>query len=474
MMRMEHRQVQSQKQTQQLVLTQKMQQALHVLQLSGIELDQFIQQELETNPFLDQVRTKEEPEDGAKEVAEKDANQEFEENFDLDTFADKWDIKRREGQDLSYNADLHQRRRFYEDSITQEESLRAHLLTQMRMAARDEAQYAIGERIIGDIDEKGYFTGDCAGIAEELGVAVEEVDACLEVITRFEPTGVGARDMAECLLMQIEAEHPEEEELKILVRDHLDDLMRRQIPKIAKAMKVGFERVEALKGILSSLNPWPGHEYASSPTQYVTPDVIVEQVDDDFMVRLVSDIAPQLKVNDKFQKDVRKGNMNKEEKDYVRQKVESANWLKRNIAQRQQTILKVTQAIMNVQEAFLDKGVEHIKPLTLQDIADVVGVQESTVARTTRGKYVQTPQGLFELKYFFSPGLTSDNGGPQSSKSVQAFVKKIIREEDKQKPLSDQKIADMIKAEGITIARRTVTKYREAMGILKTSMRREY
>ena len=201
---------------------------------------------------------------------------------------------------------------------------------------------------------------------------------------------------------------------------------------------------------------------------------MVEKVEDSFAVRLVDDRAAELHIDKAYQKRLRDGKIGKEEKDYIREKIESANWLKRNVAQRQQTILRVSQAIVDVQHDFLEKGVEHIRPLTLQDIADIVGVHESTVARTTRGKYIQTPQGLFELKYFFSPGLASDNGLDQSAKSVQALVKRFIDEEDKRKPLSDQKIADMIKAEGINVARRTVTKYRENMGILKTSLRRQY
>lgn len=477
MLRMEHRQVQTQKQTQQLMLTQKMQQALHILQLSSVELEQHIQQELENNPFLELVsRAEEQPAASAEQTANTQDEQEFDVCFDLDDYCDKWDIKHREGQDLSYNEDLHARRRYYEDSITQHESLRAHLLSQMRLAARTDTEYAIGERIIiGDINEKGFFTGDVAEIAKELDVSEEAVNQVLDMIKRFEPTGVGARDMKECLLLQIEAFHPEEEDLKCLVRDHLDALLRNQIPQIAREMKVKPERVDELKGMLKALNPWPGYEYAGNATQYITPDVVVEKIDNQYVVRLVSERIPEIRINETYLTTVRKGSISKQEKDYIREKIEAANWLRRNLTHRQETILKVAQAIVDFQQAFLEKGVEHIRPLTLQNVADVVGVHESTVARTTRGKYIQTPQGLFELKYFFSPGLSADNGDNQSSKSIQALVKKIIDEEDKRKPLSDQRIAEIIKErEGVNIARRTVTKYREMMGILKASMRREY
>ncbi|HPO15929.1 MAG TPA: RNA polymerase factor sigma-54 [Candidatus Hydrogenedentes bacterium] len=477
MMRMEHRQTLAQKQTQQLMLTQKMQQALHILQLSGLELEQYVQQELEANPFLEVTQKSEELSESPGETQSVPEAPSFdEEPFDLDSFADQWDIRRSEGRDLSFNRELFDKRQYYVDSITQGESLRAHLLTQMRIAAENDSVYAIGERIIiGDIDHKGYFTGDPAAIAVELEVSEGEVRHVLSLIKRFEPTGVGASNTAECLLLQIEAYHPEEEELKILVRDHLDALLRRQIPQIAKAMKVKPERIEELRGMLAGLNPWPGHEFESEPTQYVTPDLVVEKVDERFIARLVEDRIPVLRVNDLFHDEVRRGSVTQEEKEYIKQKMESANWLVRNIAQRQRTLLRVAQAIVEVQEAFMEKGVEHIRPLTLMDIASIVGVHESTIARTTRGKYVQTPQGLFKLKYFFSHGLSTDNGVNQSTRSIQALIKKIIDTEDKRKPLSDQQIADMIQTqEGVHIARRTVTKYREAMGILKTSMRRQY
>lgn len=474
MMHMDHRMVQTQRQ--QLVLTQKMQQALHILQLSGLELEQYVQQELETNPFLDQVPVQETPQPAlsAADSAKQDEAP-VDVAFDLDDYSDKWDIARKEGRDLSRNPDMDERRQYYEDSITQSKSLRAHLLDQLRLNVQTLQDYEIGERIIiGDIDERGYFTGDAAGIAEELQATPAEVEQVLDVIRRFEPTGMGARSVEDCLLMQLEMEFPHEEELKTLVRDHLEELKQRQIMKIAKAMNVSPERVEELKTMLATLNPWPGREFEAAPPQYISPEVVVEELDGEFVVRLVNDRVPDLRINSNLSTTIKAEKMSSEDKDYVRGKMESARWLQRNIAQRQQTILRVSQAIVNAQKEFLAKGVECIRPLKLQDIADEVGVHESTVARTTRGKYMQTPQGLFELKYFFSPGLRRDVGEAQSSKSVQALVKKIIDEEDKHKPLSDQKIANLLKKEGVNVARRTVTKYREGMGLLSTTIRKQY
>lgn len=474
MMHMEHRLAQTQ--TQRLMLTQKMQQAIHILQLSGIELDQYVQQELETNPVLEQLRkeSKPEPEPKAETTTTSDGAPVEDTAFNLDDYTSMWNDYRREGTDFSRNRESAERREYYQNSITKEESFTSKLLTQLRLAAPDDKAYDIGEQIIGEIDNKGYFTGSVEEIAESLGVTPVEVERVLYLIQRFEPTGVGARDIVECLLLQINVEYPEEAELKTLVSEHLVELEHRQIPKIAKAMNVTPERVEELKDMLSTLDPWPGLEYSSDPPQYVTPDVIVEKIDDEYVVYLSDETVPELRINGDYRRMMQNGRVTKDEKQYLRDKVESARWLIRNIQQRQQTILRIARAIVEVQEEFFEKGVEKIKPLTLQEIADKVGVHEATVSRTTRGKYMQTPQGLFEMKYFFSPGLKRDTGDAQSSKSVQSVIKKIIDDEDKSKPLSDQKIADLLKKQGLNIARRTVTKYREGMGILSTTMRRSY
>jgi len=465
-----------QTQTQRLIITQKMQQAIQILQLSGMELEQFVQEQLESNPVLEleQEEPEPEPEPAASTTTSDDDSDTFVDNFDLDDYASQWDRKYREGRDLSRNPDLDRRRRFYEDSITKEQSFSARLLTQLRLAAPDDATYRIGERIIGDVDDRGYFTGAVEDVARELGATPEDVERVLGLIQRFEPTGVGARDVVECLLLQIAVEYPEEQQLRELVEHHLEELERRQIPKIARAMRITPERVEELKDLLAKLNPWPGFEYSSDAPQYITPDVVVEKIDGRYVVYLSGERVPELRINDEYQRMARQKDTGKKEKRYLRERVESGKWLMRNIEQRQNTILRIAEAIVEVQEGFLDKGIEHIRPLTLQEIATKLGIHEATVSRGTRGKYIQTPQGLFELKFFFSTGLQHDSGQAQSSKSVQSTIKKIIDEEDKAKPLSDQKIADLLAKQGLNIARRTVTKYREGMGILTSSLRKSY
>lgn len=476
MMQMEHRMVQSQQQR--LMLTQKMQQAIQILQLSGLELEQYIQEELENNPTLELKPKKEEEKPNSKETdtsTSDDTKALDDGDFDLDDYASHFTDRLKEGRDLSYNPDNFDRLQYYEDSISREESLSSRLMSQLRFATNDDETQAIGERIIGDIDYRGYFTGSLEEIAEDANVPFERVEDVLRLIQSFEPTGVGARTVIECLLLQIEAECPSNDQLKRLVSQHLEELQRRQIPKIAKDMGISPEQVEDLKETLSGFDPWPGLEYDSTPTQYVTPDLVVEKDENDkWVVNLTNERVPELNISSHYRRMAKNGNLKKDEKAYVKQKVESAKWLIRNIEQRQSTILRIGRAIMDVQKNFLEKGPEAIRPLTLQEIADKVNVHEATVSRTTRGKYIQTPQGLYELKYFFSPALKHASGEDQSAKSVQQKIKQIVDEEDKSKPLSDQKIVDILKKEGLKIARRTVTKYREALDIPSSTMRKSY
>lgn len=477
MMHMEHRLAQTQ--TQRLMLTQKMQQAIQMLQLNAIELEQFVQQELETNPVLEQITPESdipEYEAPAPEPKADDSGQFEDGSFDIDSYANQMEDYRREGTDFSRNGEAASRRDFYEQSITREESLPARLYQQLKLTAPDAESFRVAERILGDLDGRGYFTATLEEVATELNISLEEAEAGLRLVQSLEPIGVGARDVVECLLLQIAVEFPNEPQLKDLVANHLVELEHRQIPKIAKAMEITPERVEELTHLLATLNPWPGNDGSAEPPQYVVPEIIVEkdEDEDEYRVYLTDETSPVLRISEDYRHMMKTGNIPKPDKKFLREKMESAKWLIRNLEQRKRTILRIATAIVEVQRDFFDRGLEFIKPLTLQEIADKVGVHEATVSRTVRGKYMQTPQGLFELKYFFSPGLKRDGAEDQSSKSVQMMIKKIFDEEDKKKPLSDQKVADRLKAEGINVARRTVTKYRELLGVLPTNLRRQY
>ncbi len=466
-----------QNQSQRLMLTQNMQQALQILQYNALELDTHVQQELESNPVLEQTLSETDFSAEAPAASSSDTHDETTDTdveFDLDLYRSAFDKRLREGRDFSVNQDMAARRDFYQNSVTKEESLAAVLMNQAGLAFQDELRFLVAERIVGEMDDRGYFTGSLEEIAQETDTPLSNVERVLYRIQKFEPIGVGARDIVECLLLQMSVEYPDENELRILIEEHFEALQHRQIPQIAKAMKVPPERVEELKAMVSTLDPWPGNAYSSMPTQYIAADLVVENEDGEYVVSLTLEGSPKLKLNEDYQTLSKDRSVEKDERAYLRDRVESAKWLIRNIEQRQQTILKIGKAIIDVQRDFLDKGVDKIKPLTLQEIADVVGVHEATVSRTTRGKYIQTPQGLYELKYFFSTGLKSETGEDQSSKSVQLRIKKFIEAEDKRKPLSDQKIADALKGEGLTIARRTVSKYREILKIPSTTMRRQY
>lgn len=475
------------------ILAPQMQQSLQLLQMSSIELEQFVEQALETNPFLERATANETTltETTAHAVAENHEMddrmaQEYEESVlgmtentpdpepaGLD-FRDPSE-RHREGEDFSRNPDADEIWQYMQDSITRDESLKSHLLDQMRFTASSPGEYAIGERIIiGNIDDRGYFSGSIAEIAGELNLEESAVAAVLDTIKHFEPTGVGAADLVECLLLQIEMEYPEEEPLRQLVAQHWLDLQNGRYPQIAQAMNISMERVLELRAMIARLDPYPGRQYSSEPPSYIEPEVAVEEVEGDYIVVLISDHIPVLMLNGEYVKEVRSKKLTREEQGYLRENIDAAHWLIRNIERRQDTVLKTAQAIVDAQREFMKKGVSCMKPLTLSEIAEKVGVHESTISRTVNGKYMQTPQGLFELKYFFSSGLRSDDGENQSSTAICALIKEIIEQEDKRKPYSDQKIADLLKEQGTNIARRTITKYREQMNIFPAKMRRTY
>ncbi len=475
------------------ILAPQMQQSLHMLQMNYIELDQFIEQNLELNPFLERVGTREtalsdmSDRPDADRIAESDerVEQDYEQavlgrseaEISEEDKGDEWDAteRYREGANLARNTDLDEVWRYYQDSITQDESLSAHLLNQMRIAAATPSEYEIGERIIiGDIDSRGYFTGKVEELASELNVSESEVRKVLDTICKFEPTGVGAGDVVECLLMQCEVEYPGDEQIKELLKDHWTALTSGRILQIAEAMNITPERVMELKGMVSRLDPFPGREYGAGQPMYVVPEVVVEKIDDVFVVTLASDASVAVMVNEAYVKEIQSRKTDAKEQAYVHEHLESARFLLRNIERRKETILKTAQAIVDLQRDFMSRGVAYMKPLTLEEVAGKVGLHESTISRTVNGKYIQTPQGLFELKYFFSSGLRSDSGGEQSSTAVCAKIKDIIEKEDKRHPLSDQKIADLLQGEGVHVARRTVTKYREQIGLLPAKMRRTY
>jgi len=464
----------AQKQTQKLVLTPKMQQAMHMLQLPLLELETYLRQELVENPVLEELQTS--PDDGASSDGDATGTDVREQQESAESFEDAWNDYYYEGSDFSRNReDEEAKRAFAESSITKRESFARYLLNQLRLAIDDEEEYRIGEWIIGEIDHRGYFTSSVEQGAEALGVDLQAVEAVLAKIQNFEPTGIGARDLRECLLLQIDARYPDNKLLRELVSEHLDLLQKRQLPKIAQRMNIGVEEVHDLARLVATLEPRPGREYTGEETQYVVPDTTVMKVDGEYIVTVNDDSIPRLKISKYYKQLLANSETPKEVTDYVKNKYRAAKWLLNNIEQRKNTIYRVTKCIVDLQKDFLDRGEAFLRPLTLQEVAERVGLHESTVSRVTSKKYVDTPQGIFELKHFFSSSIGNQNGDAKSSTSVRKMIAELIDGENKKKPFSDQQIADVLRdKERLDIARRTVTKYREILGILPSKLRKEY
>lgn len=462
-----------QKQQQKLILTPKMQQAMHMLQLPLLELETYLRQELVENPVLEEVAAgpeeHEQPGDAVTPVEKPD------DRVDMERFEDAWSEYYFEGSDFSRDREgAEARRAFAESSITKRESLTSLLLNQLRLATSTDEEYRIGEWIIGEIDDRGYFASSIENGATALGVSPEAVQAVLARIHTFEPTGIGARDLRECLLLQIESRYPDNQRLKELVSDHLDLLRKRQFPKIAKAMNVSVDEVHELARLVATLEPRPARDYTGEETQYVVPDATVRKVDGEYVVTGNDDSIPRIRISPYYKHLIAKNGAPKDVAEYVKGKYRAAKWLISNIEQRRNTIYKVTKCIMEIQKDFLDKGEAFLRPLTLQEVAERVGLHESTISRVTSNKYVDTPQGIFVLKHFFSSSIENEHGDAKSSKSVRTMIGELIEAEDKKKPLSDQYIANVLRAKGLTIARRTVTKYRESLGIFSSKLRKEY
>lgn len=455
------------------MLTPKMQQALKVLQLSNLELDTYLEQELAENPALDKVEQEETTGDTESSNGT-DAN---EEPVDDDRFVDAWNDYYYEGRDFSRRSDGGRedtKRGFIENTLTKEESLASHLMRQLRISLDDPCDLKIGEWIIGEIDERGYFSGDIEEKAAELGVSVEDVQGVLDRVQTFDPPGIGAGSIQECLEIQLYNECPNDSVARKIVREHWHEFEKRQFGRIAKALGLSVEEIQEKAEFIATLDPWPGRRFSGEAARYIIPDVIVTEIDGEHLVMLNDDSLPRLRISSEYHRMLKNGRIGDDAANYIRQKFNSARWLIKNIEQRKSTIFKVTRCIMELQRDFLEKGPGALKPLTLQDIATRVDMHESTISRVTNNKYVQTPQGIFELKFFFSSSIGTDVGEDASASAVKEKIRRLVEGEPKQKPLSDQKMADILKREGLNIARRTVTKYREAMKILPSKLRKVY
>lgn len=461
--------------SQTLRMTPQLQQAIKLLQLSRLELETQVRKELEENPILEETQDlKEEDLQRTKEAAEEvdptstTQDPQKQDEFDWETYLEN-QYKPPQASGGGSEEIMN-----YENVISTQQTLHEYLTWQAKMFGFNDEEYRLSEAIIDYIDDDGYLHTPLTEIAETEKANLDQLEEVLECVQEFDPPGVGARDLMECLLLQARAIEEDTNDLVQLIKNHLKDLERKNFDAIAKAMNMDIREVAEMCKIIYSMDPKPGRAYASSETQYVMPDVYVYKVGDDYLVSLNEDGLPRLKISN-FYRNMLKGTNEKNAatNEYIQEKLRSAVWLIKSIHQRQRTIFKVTESIVKHQREFLDKGAGFIKPMVLRDIANDIGMHESTVSRVTTSKYVHTPQGIFELKYFFNSGIGTTDGDSLASESVKLKIKELISKEDFKDPLSDQKIVDMLKTDGIVIARRTVAKYRDVLKILPSSRRKK-
>lgn len=468
---------QSLKLTQQPIMTPQLQQAIKLLQLSRMELIDIIQQEQEENPVLEEVMepaVESEPLEipyGTTSSSAPEAKEPSPGEGDMPPI--DWRREGYGGGGKGGSGDEDDRPTF-ENFLTKKATLADHLLWQLHLSPFNEEECLIGTVIIGNLNEDGWLQVSLQEIAVQCGAQPAEVEGVLKKVQAFEPPGVAARDLRECLLLQVQQVCPQESLLQRIIAEHLPSLGKRNYQGIAKELGVSLEEVVRAARLISELDPKPGRGYNDENIPYITPDVFVYKLGDEYVVMLNEDGLPRLRINPYYRGILReKAHPSGETKDYINDKIRSALWLIKSIHQRQRTIYRVTKSIVQFQREFLDKGVACLRPMVLKDVAMDVEMHESTISRVTSNKYVHTPQGIFELKYFFNSSITTSRGENIASESVKEKIREILAKEDARKPYSDQDLVEILKRQGILIARRTVTKYREMLGVLPSTRRKQ-
>ncbi len=475
--------------SQQLVMTPQLQQAIKLLQLSRMELIDVVRQELEENPVLEEssdVPEEKEDEAGegidgpetleeAPETAVESAEEMPQEPSALRDEVD-WQAYLEGYTQSSTAPDIYEDdedRPSYENLLTRKSTLAEHLMWQLSLSRVDDRIRAVAAEIIGNLGSDGYLQASLEEIAAGSGASLEDVEEALAVVQDFDPPGVACRNLQECLLRQVRHLGMVGSLVETILRDHIAELESRKYQAIARALGVSLDEVLGAAKIISNLDPRPGSAFDSDDIHYITPDIFVHKIGDEYVVVLNDEGLPNLKIN-AFYRNALSGNSDIDPKagEYIQEKMRGALWLIKSIHQRQRTIYKVTKSIVKFQREFFDKGIEYLKPLVLRDVAEDIEMHESTISRVTTNKYVQTPQGLFELKFFFNSGISTTRGETIASESVKSKIKEIIAGEDPKKPYSDQKIVEILRQHNIDIARRTVTKYREMLGIGSSTERK--
>ena len=462
-----------------MVLAPQLRQSLEMLQAPAMELRAMIRAELDRNPTLEEL-----PPDAPPVDIEPVANTDIEDHKSMDfrkefeilaRLDDEWKdyfFQQREYQ--PHSSESEEKRNFLYDSITQGESLQEHLLHQLALSEFPEADRALGELIIGSINDDGYLTSDITELAATCGADVAHMQDILAVVQDFDPLGVGARDLRECLLFQLERLGKADSLAGKIVNGHLDRLGAHKLQDIARLLKVSVEDVQAAANFIATLEPKPGRAYSSESSPYITPEVVVRKVGDEYVVLMNDDDLPRLRISKHYRSLMNDGDTKSEVRNYIQERVRSSAFLIKSIHQRQQTIFRIATEIVRVQQDFLGNGISHLRPLTMSEVADAVNLHETTISRAVAGKHMQTPQGIFEMKYFFTPGLKTGDGNVISNKTVKDAIATLVSEENADNPLSDQDILEILTERGIQIARRTVAKYRIALKIPPSHMRKQY
>lgn len=483
------------------MLAPQLQQSLALLQAPTLELKALVEQELQQNPILEEIPVQE-IEQREKTSSEGDAPVDLSDpteppadvKFDpatekpskeIDDFQAEFerlsqlDQEWRDGFSSSgtsqHSQEAEERRQFMFDSLVAGTSLQETLLEQMRFADFTEKERAIAEMIIGNIDDFGYLKASVDELAYSTNTPVEEIAKVLAVIQTFHPAGVGARDIRECLMLQMERAGREKSIEYRIVRDFMDALGKRKLPEIARGLSLSVDQVQNAVARIAQLEPRPGRDFLPDDDRFISPEVFVQKNGDDFVVTTNNEQIPHLRISNVYKDLMSRGDSSTEVREYIREKIRAGKFLIKSLQQRQQTILNIGNEIVKRQREFMEKGVAYLKPMTMVQIAEVVGVHETTVSRAVSNKYIDTPQGIFEMKYFFTSGIqTSNGGGGMSNTSVKDMVSEMFKGENPNKPLSDQEIVKMLGDKGVVIARRTVAKYRAELNILPSNLRKVY
>jgi len=466
--------------TQQLVMTPQLQQAIKLLQLSRLELVDVINEEMVENPLLEETLQEETPGDRWDKELVPGAQAEQEpieavtiketarDDIDWTNYLDEYNAS----GPVYYEPEARETPE-YENILARRQSLADHLRWQLLLSLPDEMEEGIGSGIIGNLNPDGYLQATVEEIAELTEASISQVEEVLKRLQAFDPLGVCARDLKECLMIQVKHYGLEDSLVVQIIKDQFKHLENKNYKAMSHALGVSMDEVLAAVEIITCMEPKPGREYSEEEPQYVTPDIFVYKMGDEFVIVLNEDGMPKLRVSPFYREALHKGSTaSGQTKDYIQNKLRSAVWLIRSIHQRQRTIYKVAESIVRFQEGFFEKGISHMKPMVLRDVAEDIGMHESTVSRVTTNKYVHTPQGTFELKFFFNSSISRLHGEAIASASVKAKIRQIIQSEDLSNPYSDREMVEMLEASNISVARRTVAKYREMLGVLPSNKRK--